>query len=153
MTNPMCTEQRFKAIIDAYGASPERWPDAERAGATAFMAEHAAVSDIWLDEARMTDAMLDVLKASDHAEDTQRLLWRTLAQMPEEPSNLLSFGRMGIGSGRRAGRPLPMVMATGIGIAACLAGALLGVNFSLTSLDDMRAQTVLEQAQMLDVEN
>ncbi len=143
--SPMVTEARFKAIVDAYGAAPERWPEAERAAAMAFMAEHRPVAEIWIDEARVTDAMLDVLKSADPHEDTQHLLWRTLAQMPMEPSGVLPF--------RRRGRPLPMVMATGIGIAACLAGALLGINFSLTSLDDMRAQSVLEQAQMIDVQN
>ena len=146
MTNCMMTEQRFKAIVDAYGAAPERWPEAERASATAFMAEHGPAADIWIDEARITDAMLDVLKTADHPEDSQRLLWRTLARMPAEAGGILPFRR-------RVGRPLPMVMATGIGIAACLAGALLGINFSLTSLDDMRAQSVLEQAQMIDIEN
>ncbi len=146
MTNPMVTEERFKAIVDAYGATPERWPEAERAAATAFMAENRPVAEIWIDEARVTDAMLDVLKAADSSEDTQRLLWRTLAQMPVEAGGILPFRR-------RGNRPLPMVMATGIGIAACLAGALLGINFSMTSLDDMRAQTVLEQAQMIDVQN
>ncbi len=145
MTNSMVTEERFKAIVDAYGASPERWPEAERIAAIAFMTQNGPAADIWIDEARVTDAMLDVLKAGDHAEDTQRLLWRTLAQMPVEGS-IVPFPR-------RSNRPLPMVMATGIGIAACLAGALLGINFSLTSLDDMRAQTVLEQAQMIDIQN
>lgn len=145
MTNPMVTEERFKAIVDAYGATPERWPEAERAGATAFMAENRPVAEIWIDEARVTDAMLDLLKTADSSEDTQRLLWRTLAQMPVEAGGILPF--------RRSNRPLPMVMATGIGIAACLAGALLGINFSMTTLDDMRAQTVLEQAQMIDVQN
>ena len=144
MTNSMVTEERFKAIVDAYGASPERWPEAERTAAIAFMTQNGPAADIWIDEARVTDAMLDLLKA-DHAEDTQQLLWRTLAQMPVEGS-IVPFPR-------RSNRPLPMVMATGIGIAACLAGALLGINFSLTSLDDMRAQTVLEQAQMIDIQN
>jgi len=146
MTNAMITEERFRSIVDAYGASPARWPEAERASATAYMAEHAAIADLWIDEARLTDAMLDVLNTADHAEDTQRLLWRTLARMPVEGNGVLPFRR-------RSNRPLPLMMATGIGIAACLAGALLGINFSLTSLDDMRAQTVLEQAQMIDIQN
>ena len=50
-----------------------------------------------------------------------------------------------------AGGSSAIAAATGAGLAACLAGAVLGFNVSLRSLDDLRAQTVLEQAQMVEV--
>jgi hypothetical protein len=37
-------------------------------------------------------------------------------------------------------------------MAACIAGALFGITFSLSTLADVRAQAVLEQAQVFDDE-
>jgi hypothetical protein len=52
----------------------------------------------------------------------------------------------------RAPKPMPVLWATGIGLAACIAGAIFGVNLSLSSLGDARMQTVLEQTQLVDAE-
>jgi hypothetical protein len=54
--------ERFRAIVEGYGADPKRWPEAERAVAQDFatLPEAAAV----LAEARGLDALLD---ASDEA--------------------------------------------------------------------------------------
>jgi hypothetical protein len=50
-------------------------------------------------------------------------------------------------------RRVSALWVAGAGLAACLAGAVFGINISLKTMDDMRAQAVLEQAQMIDSEN
>lgn len=48
------TEDRFRAILDAYGADPARWPEAERAAAQAFASAHPDL----VAEAAALDALL-----------------------------------------------------------------------------------------------
>jgi len=55
---------RFKAILDAYGASPERWPERERADALA-LSRSSVVAARALADARTLD---DALHASGYAE-------------------------------------------------------------------------------------
>lgn len=47
-------QTRFEAILAAYGADPERWPEAERAAAIAFATAHQTD----MSEARAVDALL-----------------------------------------------------------------------------------------------
>ena len=131
------TSERFRAIIDAYGAEPRRWPEAERAAAQAFAERHSQAVAAWLDEARGLDAMLDLLAEPVPADVVEDLHYRAMARftLPQAPRP----------------RAVPVIWA-GLGLAACLAGAVLGVNLSMKSLDDMRAQTVLEQTAMIDTE-
>lgn len=51
------TLERFAAIVDAYGASPMRWPVAERSAAEALLAVSAEARAL-LADARMLDGML-----------------------------------------------------------------------------------------------
>lgn len=50
--------ERVAALIDAYGASPERWPEAERQRALALLAQSAAAREL-LHQARELDLLLD----------------------------------------------------------------------------------------------
>ena len=52
------TAERFRAIVDAYGADPKRWPAHERAAVEAWAAQHRAAADALLDEAAQLDAWL-----------------------------------------------------------------------------------------------
>ena len=130
------TPERFQALIDAYGAEPRRWPEAERAAAVAF-AGASPQTQAWLDEARGLDAMLDLLAEPVSDELAEDLHYRAMARFAMPPV--------------LRSRPVTVLWA-GIGLAACLAGAILGINVSMKSLDDMRAQTVLEQTAMIDTE-
>lgn len=96
--------ERFKAIVEAYGANPKRWPEAERARAQAFAALPEAVA--LLAEARRLDAMLD---GSDEA----------------APVNLV-FVR-----GAVASAPTPQAALTWRPYAAMAACALLGLALGL----------------------
>lgn len=51
------TPERFAAILDAYGAEPRRWPDAERPAALAHLRK-AAGAAAWLDAAADLDDLL-----------------------------------------------------------------------------------------------
>ncbi len=141
---------RFKLILEAYGAEPSRWPDAERDAALRFLAEDARART-WLDEARALDGLLDMDLEVAGAEDEQSQLDRVLARMLEKPAtNVVAFPRRRI-MPRADRRVLPWLW-TGIGLAACIAGATIGTKVGLSSMDDVRAQRVLDLAQ-LDAEN
>lgn len=58
MTDVTMTEERVAALIDAFGASPERWPDAERHAALALLAQSSSAR-ARLADARALDLMLD----------------------------------------------------------------------------------------------
>lgn len=53
--------ERFAVLLDAYGANPSRWPEAERAAAETYAAAHAASHP--LAAAAALDAVLDRLVA------------------------------------------------------------------------------------------
>jgi len=142
MTSGM-TPDRFRTLIDAYGASPDRWPEAERDAARLFMIREPRAR-LWLNEAAALDDLLDLAKTPLSDEGTQRAVQRAMAQAPTG-SSVVPFPRRV--------RRIPVAMAAGLGLAACLAGAWLGVNYSLSSLSDARAQTVLEQVAMVDTDN
>jgi len=62
---------RFQAILDAYGASPERWPERERADALA-LSRSSLVAARALASARALDGALDALaQTADPIGDAQ----------------------------------------------------------------------------------
>lgn len=75
----MMQASRFEALIDAYGADPARWPDAERASALAFAEANPDLAARLTREAARLDAalalarveapspalMADILKSAD----------------------------------------------------------------------------------------
>jgi hypothetical protein len=141
---------RFKAIVDAYGADPAGWPDVERDAALRFMATDARAG-AWLDEARALDDLLDAGLEATRPEAEQAQIDRVLARMLERPAtNVVVFPRKRV-TPRADRRVLPWLW-TGIGLAACIAGATIGTKVGLSSMDDVRAQRVLDLAQ-LDAEN
>jgi hypothetical protein len=72
------TLDRFAALLDAYGADPARWPDAERAGAQALL-DRSAEACARRDAAAALDALLDRAAA---AQPSSALAARILAQAP-----------------------------------------------------------------------
>ena len=50
--------ERFRELIDAYGADPRRWPDGERA-AMETLRQAQPQAESWLHEAGEVDAWLD----------------------------------------------------------------------------------------------
>ncbi|MDV6331922.1 hypothetical protein [Asticcacaulis sp. 201] len=152
--NKSMNADRFQALIDAYGASPARWPEAERRAALDFLAGDPA-AQARVDQARALDDMLDCVTAVDHlrAELDQPAFEAAINRYAAEFSlanNVVRFPSPAPSRAPRRRMPWSVVWGTGIGLAACLAGAVLGVNLSLAGLSDVRAQTVLEQVAMID---
>ncbi len=56
--------QRFEQLLDAYGASPQRWPDHERAAALQLLEQSSPAADLW-QSAQWLDQQLDQLPAPD----------------------------------------------------------------------------------------
>ena len=142
--------ERLKAIIEAYGAHAARWPEGEREAALACLNMHPE-AQAWLAEARDLDDMFDAVKAVDQAraEEDQPLFEIAVERFAADfasASNIVTFPLRP--------RPAPasrsILWGAGIAAAACLAGAVFGVNLSLMSLSDMRVTSVLEQVAMID---
>ncbi|ESQ86092.1 hypothetical protein AEAC466_02570 [Asticcacaulis sp. AC466] len=145
---------RFHALIDSYGASPARWPEAERQAALDFLAADPA-AQARIDQARALDAMLDCVTAVDHlrADLDQPAFEAAINRYAADfmpANNVVRFPSAAPPRAPRRRMSWAIVWGTSIGLAACLAGAALGVNLSLAGLSDVRAQTVLEQVAMID---
>jgi hypothetical protein len=98
----MMNEARFRAILDAYGGDPRRWPLEERAAASAFAA--TTEGGIALAEAEALDRMLDLAT-------------------PSPPSDLLARRILAAAPSRRFAVPCA---ASGALAAALLLGVLFG---------------------------
>jgi hypothetical protein len=70
---------RFRALLDAYGASPDRWPAEERDAARALLAR-SPQAQRWRDASAQLDALLDLAPAGAAA---PALVERILAAVPE----------------------------------------------------------------------
>jgi hypothetical protein len=75
------TTERFAALLDAYGADPARWPEAERADARALL-ERSPQARVRRDAAAALDVLLD---RAATAEPSPALAERILAQAPRAP--------------------------------------------------------------------
>ena len=69
---------RFRTLLDAYGAMAQRWPEAERDAALALVARSAEARTL-MDDARKLDDLLDSLPV---AEPSPELAGRILAAAP-----------------------------------------------------------------------
>jgi hypothetical protein len=107
------TLERFARVLDAYGASAERWPDDER-GAALTLLERSAEARAARDAAARLDTLLDGVPATAPSE---RLVARVLAGVPAPASSPLR--RPATVTRPRAARRV----LTGIGAAATLAAA------------------------------
>ncbi|MGT2472892.1 hypothetical protein [Paraburkholderia terrae] len=132
------TPERFRAIVDAYGAEARHWPEAERAAASAWAAQHRREADALLAQAAQLDAWLasDAV-ATDMAPDAA-LIERVIASAPanQQPRRArqprwLSLAWPGGGS-RHAGWWWSGAAFAGVGLIGGLAGAF-AVSFFLVT--------------------
>jgi len=101
------TAERFRAIVDAYGADPGRWPAEERAAAQAWAAQHRAAAEALLNEAAPLDAWLaDATVAAPGVALTRRIA--ASAPRPVRPRARLWWSGAAF---------------VGAGLAGCAAGA------------------------------
>lgn len=110
----MMTEDRFFEILEAYGANPERWPEAERAAAQAYAEAHADT----VTEALQSAAALDALLAPTVVEPSDLLQRRLLKALP-------------VPAEHRPQWQIPVAAA-----AALVVGALIGFTGGAVTVDD-----------------
>ncbi|MBA4287019.1 MAG: hypothetical protein C0434_15975 [Xanthomonadaceae bacterium] len=114
--------QRFAALIDAYGAEPRRWPQAERAEALAFANGDARAAALLRDAAAL-DALLDADVSAPATATARRAL---LAALPP-PVLRVSRGQelLALLGGWRIALPaMAMALVAGINLGAT-AGAVV----------------------------
>jgi hypothetical protein len=147
------TADRVSAILEAYGADPARWPASERAACAAWLAAYPTQAAAWLAEARTMDRLLGTVTLADqaHIAADQRLQDTIIQNLALPGAVVLPFRARATKTPVK--RAMPLIWATGVGLAACLAGAAVGANLSLASMGDVRAQSVLEQVQLADTES
>jgi len=119
MANGM-TMERLHDLLDAYGAAPSRWPEAERDAAEAMIASSDEARAAFAEAARL-DAMLDEAAPPPAAD---RLGWRLRGLGPRaEPARIEArrsswFGATPMAAlARVAAIALALVGGVGIGIA------------------------------------
>ncbi len=83
MTNEFSIE-RLKEIVDAWGASPSRWPEAERGAAEALLAASSEALGGLVAEAQRLDALLD---AAPVEAPSAALMERLMAARPRPAAN------------------------------------------------------------------
>lgn len=128
--------ERFTAIVEAYGADPKRWPEAERAEAQAF-AQRPEAADV-LAKASEIDALLD---AGD--ESTPVSLAFIRAAVSAAPSHL-AFARTAANSSAGSS---PLSWRPYAAMAACaLLGLVLGFSGGRSALEADVAALALEIA-------
>jgi hypothetical protein len=117
------TPERFRAIVDAYGADSRRWPQAERASAEAWARGHRREADALAAESAWLDACLERHAV---AEPGAALVERVLAGAPrrrDARANGARHRRLWWWSG---------VAFAGVGLAGGFAGALAVSFFAVT---------------------
>ncbi|MBN3752726.1 hypothetical protein G3N95_07215 [Paraburkholderia sp. Tr-20389] len=123
------TPERFRAIVDAYGADARHWPVAERTAASAWADQHRSEADALLADAAQLDLWLagDTVAAPDPS-----LVERVVASAPaRRRSRRLSLAWPG-GRLRRAGWWWSGAAFAGVGLIGGVAGAL-AVSFFLVT--------------------
>lgn len=125
--------ERLEQLIEAYGAAPRRWPEAERAAAERLLAERPELR-----------AALQAAADLDHWLD---LSPNPRASMALHDRVLASAVQAGRGRGAVLGlsRPLAWLAGAGMAAAAC-AGALSGMALTTHWTADARAEAVYAQA-------
>lgn len=74
----LMTRTRAGEILEAYGASPARWPDTERQAMLSFLDDHPEL----LAEAQSVEAELDGLLGSGHVQPSDLLERRIMRSLP-----------------------------------------------------------------------
>jgi hypothetical protein len=112
------TPERFRTIVDAYGADARRWPAAERVAAEAWADQHRAEADALLAESAGLDAWL----ASHTVAPPERALFEQIVATAPSRRPLTHRARLWWQGAAFAG----------IGLAGGVAGAFAVSFFVLT---------------------
>jgi len=125
------TENRFREIIDAYGAHDKRWPESERKRAHAFRSDNPRLA------AQICEGQLSVDTALDSATkpdtDSALLMARILKQAQSIPQTGTRANNSPAAARRRIGAPpwkslaATLILSTGMGFGIAQAAASASV--------------------------
>ena len=137
--------ERFQAIVEAYGADPARWPEAERDAALVHADQAGEAAQAVLAEARALDLGLAAHAAPlpDAAAFARALKGAEAAMAPAPRGWQLRLP--GFGPGR-------VRLASGLMAAAC-AGVMFGVTLTDRLTADVQAVAVLYQATLSGIDD
>lgn len=158
MTEPTAMPlDRIRALLDAYGAMPERWPEDERAAAQALLAESDDAQAL-LREAASLDGALDLVEAPTPSEELMRrveeLVYLRPATVTQHPNAKPSLAHR-LRAWRAAWRPAVLAASGALGLAVGIAAAQppqsIGATFDTVELSalagglaDLRAAELFE---------
>jgi hypothetical protein len=112
--------ERFRSLLEAYGANPARWPETERVAALLFAEQSAEARDA-LQEAAAFDSLLDMAETQATTRALEDRILATFAERP--PAQLSPWFTLGWIPAAAAACSL----ALGLAVGAALPG-LAGVN-------------------------
>lgn len=107
------TPERFRQIVEAYGAVPQRWPIRERAAAETFVRKSAQARDMLAREADL-DRLLNTYRI---APPTSALTGAIIASVPSSRRSFPTYLLKGLG-------------IMGAGLAGAIAGAFLTMTYT-----------------------
>lgn len=120
------TPERFAEIVGAYGSRPNRWPQAERDAALAFLQGHPEAISALRAEASLLDGLLDSSVVAPPSRELQQAILRAAPIGQAAPA-------LKTAPSRTIGRARPTLWQragfwgagiVGIGLAGALAGAM-----------------------------
>ena len=120
------TPERFAEIVGAYGSRPDRWPQAERDAALAFMERNPDAIGELRAEASLLDGLLDSSVVAPASRELREAILRAASMRQAAPA-------LKAAPSRTIGRSKPTLWQragfwgagiVGIGLAGALAGAM-----------------------------
>lgn len=137
--------ERFQAIVEAYGADPARWPEAERDAALAHADQAGEAAQVVLAEARALDVGLagHAAPLPDAAAFARALKGAEAALTPAPRGWRFRLPDFGLDRFR---------LASGLMAAAC-AGVMFGVTLTDRLTADVQADAVLYQATLSGIDD
>lgn len=116
---------RFRALLEAYGAAPGRWPEDERAAATALLADSEDARTLHREAASLDDA-LDLVEAPapspELARRVEELVFERPAPAAQRSITKPSLTRR-LRTWRAAWRPAVLAASGVLGLAVGIAAA------------------------------
>jgi hypothetical protein len=146
----LMTMDRLKSLLDAYGASPARWPAEERAAAEAMIASSEAARAAFAEASRL-DSLLD---SAAPPPPVDRLAWRLRGIGPKaEPAVASLRPRRGwMGSLARAAAVV-LAVAGGVAIGFSLPHNDAAVTVAANDVGEAQADAVADDPELLQEGN
>jgi hypothetical protein len=116
------TPERFAEIVEAYGSRPDRWPEAEREAALAFMERNPDAIGKLRTVASLLDGLLDSSVVAPASRELQQTILRAASIRQAAPAPNTARARPKPTLWQRAG--IWGAGIVGIGLAGALAGAM-----------------------------